>query len=158
MYAFSSQRISRSSLRIVTGTVVIATALRFLASHSTGGLTLGRPAIMETTRMNGLSAQHLDLLTASAQDLQHMLDEGSMTSRQLVELYLTQIEKHNHFGMRLNAIISTAPRDDLFKRAADLDEERKTKGKRSAMHGIPIIVKVPRAVPILSSRSKEKTG
>ncbi|KAK3386684.1 amidase signature domain-containing protein [Podospora didyma] len=43
--------------------------------------------------------------------------------------------------MKLNAIISTRPRDGLYAEAAALDAERSTTGPRSRLHGIPIVVK-----------------
>lgn len=75
-----------------------------------------------------------------------------MTSELLVEVYLSQIEKHNHHGMRLNAIISTAPRARVLETARLLDEERNATGKRSALHGIPIVVKVGRRLWFDSAR------
>lgn len=89
---------------------------------------------------NNTAGPIIDLLTATAAQLEHHLDDG-LTSERLVGLYLDQIKKHNHFGMRLNALITSAP-DDIFDRARALDEERRTTGKRSSLHGIPIIVKV----------------
>jgi len=83
-----------------------------------------------------------DPLAATASDLQKLLDAGVVTSEDLVNIYLAQVEKHNHHGMRLNAIISTAPKDTLLAAARALDQERRTLGKRGPLHGIPIVVKV----------------
>ena len=58
-----------------------------------------------------------------------------------MEIYLQQIEKHNHAGAKLNAIIATAEREVVVTRAAALDEERKGGNLRGPLHGIPIIVK-----------------
>lgn len=90
------------------------------------------------------STAPFNVLTATSRDLQALLDEGIVTSQSLVEIYLSQIEKHNHHGMRLNAIISTAPRARALEAARLLDEERNVTGKRSGLHGIPIVVKVDR--------------
>ncbi|KAK8126904.1 Amidase signature domain protein [Apiospora kogelbergensis] len=62
-----------------------------------------------------------DPLTTTATTLQQLLQEGAITSVQIVERYLLQIERHNHV---LNAFISVAPRDRLLDQAAALDEER----------------------------------
>ncbi|KAL6719943.1 hypothetical protein ACLMJK_001864 [Lecanora helva] len=83
----------------------------------------------------------LDLLTTTASDLKELLAEKRVSSVDLVELYLAQIEKHNHNGANLNAIISTAPREGVLKVARELDEERESGKLRGPMHGIPIIVK-----------------
>jgi Amidase len=45
----------------------------------------------------------------------------------------------NHQGASLHAVIETNPQ--ALEQAAALDLERKAKGTRSALHGIPIIVK-----------------
>jgi amidase len=83
-----------------------------------------------------------DPLVATASDLQKLLDDGDITSEDLVNIYLAQIEKHNHHGMKLNAIISTAPRATVLTAARALDQERRVKGKRGPLHGIPVILKV----------------
>ncbi|KAK3379119.1 amidase signature domain-containing protein [Lasiosphaeria ovina] len=77
----------------------------------------------------------------ASSDLQKLLDEGTVTSEDLINVYLAQIEKHNRYGMRLNAIISTAPTDVILTAARSLDQERRTSGKRGPLHGIPIVVK-----------------
>lgn len=51
------------------------------------------------------------------------------------------MQTHNHEGMKLNAIISTVPRDQALEHARELDRERAHKGPRGPMHGVPIIVK-----------------
>jgi amidase len=53
----------------------------------------------------------IDPLTATAEDLQNYLRAGTVTSQELVNLYLAQIQKHNKDGLKLNAIIQTAPYD-----------------------------------------------
>jgi hypothetical protein len=85
-----------------------------------------------------------DVLTTHVVALQTLLDSGRLTSVHLVEKYLAQIERHNVTGMAIRALISIAPRVSLLKQASDLDVERKIRGKRGPMHGIPVIVKVSR--------------
>ena len=62
-----------------------------------------------------------------------------MTSIQLIEIYLKQIEQYNGY---LKAVISTAPRSALLNKAKQLDAERSEGNVRSSMHGVPILVKV----------------
>ncbi|KAI1121608.1 amidase signature domain-containing protein [Nemania abortiva] len=83
----------------------------------------------------------LDVLTATASDLRHLLESGRHSSVDLVHAYLVQIAKHNHAGMSLHAITATAPVEKLVEDAAALDHERKTFGPRSPLHGIPITIK-----------------
>ena len=87
-------------------------------------------------------AVRIDPLTATVGDLAELLNSKRTTSADLVELYLEQIAQQNHSGMRLNAIISTAPKTDVVERAKHLDSERLQKGSRGSLHGIPMVVKV----------------
>lgn len=85
--------------------------------------------------------EHLDVLTVTATSLQTLLNAGTFTTSSIIPYYLEQIDKHNHQGVHLNAIISVAPAAKLKKRAAQLDEERKNGHIRSPLHGLPILVK-----------------
>jgi hypothetical protein len=84
----------------------------------------------------------IDLLAATAFDLQELLAKKIVSSVQLVHLYFGQIERHNHKGAQIGAIISTAPREQVLEIAANLDLERDISGPRGPFHGIPVIVKV----------------
>ena len=83
----------------------------------------------------------LDVLRLTATEAQKLLQAGATTSVALVEAYLAQIEKHNHTGLNLNAIISVAPRYDILQRAEQLDLERQKGNVRGPLHGIPFIIK-----------------
>ncbi|KAK4197711.1 amidase signature domain-containing protein [Triangularia verruculosa] len=83
----------------------------------------------------------VNVLTATAGHLHQLLDSGRTTSVDLVKLYLDQISKHNHDGMKLNAINAVVPLDVLLEQANALDVERKKSGPRSPLHGIPITLK-----------------
>ncbi len=81
------------------------------------------------------------LLRATAHELQQRLATG-LTSVELVEACLAQIERHNHNGMKLNAIVSVCPREIAIEQARRCDKERAEGKVRSAIHGIPIVLKV----------------
>jgi amidase len=80
-----------------------------------------------------------DPLTTRAVELQQLLQDGKITSVEIVQQYLKQIDRHEHV---LNSFISIAPRDRLLRAAASLDEERLRGASRGALHGIPIVLKV----------------
>jgi amidase len=80
-----------------------------------------------------------DLLTASVADIQRAVTSGALTYERLVRLYLNRIEAYDKNGPRLNSIIEINPRAIDIARL--LDDERRTKGVRSSLHGIPIAVK-----------------
>lgn len=80
-----------------------------------------------------------DLLTASVADIQAAVDAGKLTYEQLVRMYLKRIEAYDKNGPKLNAVIAINPR--AAEIARELDQERRSKGRRSPLHGIPIAVK-----------------
>lgn len=83
----------------------------------------------------------IDVVTATSSDLQALLAAGKVRSTEIVNLYLDHIERHNHQGLNLNAMICTAPLDLLRERAQLLDEERAAGITRGPLHGIPITIK-----------------
>lgn len=89
-----------------------------------------------------LAKGDFNILAATAGDVRRLLENKETTSVELVKLYLEQIAKHNHDGMQLNAMITTAPVNSVLKEAEALDMEREHSGPRSKLHGIPIILKV----------------
>ena len=83
----------------------------------------------------------IDVLTATAEDLRKELEDGTITTLELAELYTHQIDLHNHTGLHLNAMISLAPQDQLHNQAVALDKERAEGKIRGPLHGIPVILK-----------------
>lgn len=81
----------------------------------------------------------IDLPTIDAKALQVLLDKGSISSWDLVQSCLAQIEKHDDW---LRAMIQTTPIELLEATAKSLDEERASGKVRGPLHGIPILIKV----------------
>ncbi|QRW22702.1 amidase [Rhizoctonia solani] len=86
-----------------------------------------------------LPLSSLDLYEASIPELEFGLDSGHFTSVDLVKAYLGRIDQVNHVGPKLNAVIET--NTYAIEQARVLDIERKMTGKRSILHGIPILLK-----------------
>lgn len=84
-------------------------------------------------------AQAFEVAEASIADLQKAMTDGKVTSKALVQSYLTRIEAFDRKGPRLNALIAINP--NAVKDAEALDRERAAKGPRGPLHGIPVIVK-----------------
>jgi Asp-tRNA(Asn)/Glu-tRNA(Gln) amidotransferase A subunit family amidase len=80
-----------------------------------------------------------DLQTATVADINAAIDAGALSSEKLVRLYLNRIEAYDKKGPKINSIITLNPKAPEEARA--LDAERKAKGRRSPLHGIPIVVK-----------------
>jgi amidase len=64
---------------------------------------------------------------------------GKYTSRGLVEAYVRRIESLDRRGPTLRAVLEINP--DALTIADELDAERKSKGPRGALHGVPILLK-----------------
>lgn len=75
----------------------------------------------------------------SAQAARQALASGELSSEQLVAYYLQQIEIHNNAGHQLAAISDVNP--DALTQARQLDTERSQGKIRSALHGLPVILK-----------------
>lgn len=86
-----------------------------------------------------LGAETFDLTTATIADINAAIDAGALTSEKLVELCLKRIESYDRSGPELNAVITVNP--NALERARELDAERLRQGRRSPMHGIPVVVK-----------------
>jgi amidase len=85
------------------------------------------------------SAATFDLTTASVADINAAFDSGKLSSEKLVQMYLARIKAYDDAGPKINAVLAINPKAIEIARA--LDAERKAKGPRSPLHGIPVIVK-----------------
>jgi Asp-tRNA(Asn)/Glu-tRNA(Gln) amidotransferase A subunit family amidase len=96
-----------------------------------GALAIALPATAQQ--------RSFDLMTASVSDIQAAVAAGALTYERLVQLSLNRIAAYEKAGPRLNAIIQINPK--ALETARALDAERRTRGLRSPLHGIPIAVK-----------------
>ncbi len=76
---------------------------------------------------------------ATAAQLQQWMTSGRYTARQIVEMYLKRIDEIDRQGPALHAVIEVNP--DALSIADALDAERKAKGPRGPLHGIPVLIK-----------------
>src|SRR5882724_7957046 len=80
-----------------------------------------------------------ELEEATIAELQDGLKSGRYSSRSLVEKYLDRINDVDKKGPAINSVIELNP--DAEGIAVTLDRERKEKGARGPLHGIPILIK-----------------
>lgn len=80
-----------------------------------------------------------DLDEATISQLQQGLQTGAYTARTLTEKYLARIAAADKTGPAVNSVIEVNP--EALAIADALDKERKEKGPRGPLHGIPILVK-----------------
>jgi amidase len=71
--------------------------------------------------------------------VQKAFRSGRYSCRSLTEKYLARIEEIDKAGPRVNSIVELNP--DALHIADALDRERKAKGPRGPLHGIPVVVK-----------------
>ncbi len=82
-------------------------------------------------------AFELDELTIP--DLQRAMQSGKYSAKSLVEKYTDRIDEIDKKGPTLKSVIELNPEAEAI--AVALDRERKERGPRSPLHGIPILIK-----------------
>ena len=80
-----------------------------------------------------------DILEAGVRVQSARMQAGTLTSHDLVRLYLERIARLDQAGPHINAIIERNP--DALAIAADMDRERRAGKVRGPLHGIPILLK-----------------
>src|SRR5579863_3883126 len=135
---------------------LVANRRSFLQTALTGGIAaavtpvypaLGAARINSATtaatggtseaRVPGVRPFELDEATIS--ELQDGMKSGKFTARSLVEKYAARIGEIDKRGPAINSILELNP--DALATADALDQERKAKGPRGPMHGIPVLIK-----------------
>ena len=86
-----------------------------------------------------LAAPDPQILDATIADLAAAMAAGRTSAVALVDAYLARIEAVDRHGPELRAIIELNPEARAI--AESLDRERKERGARGPLHGIPIVIK-----------------
>ena len=79
------------------------------------------------------------LMEATISETQAALEAGTVTSEDLVKLYLARIEAFDKQGPAINAMVRMNPNALAEARASD--RERRRGRKRGPLHGIPVVLK-----------------
>ena len=117
------------SRRVFLGGTAAATALVTLDSHAQAPAPAPAPA-----------SKAFELEEATVADLQAGMQSGRYTAQALTERYLARIQELDRKGsLPLLSVIELNP--EALAIAAALDKERKEKGPRGPMHGIPVLIK-----------------
>ncbi len=109
---------------------------RFLAA---GASALAAGQMVRATSTPAFEENGFELSELAIDQLQEGLKSGRFTTRGLVEQYLARIEAIDRHGPALRSVIEVNP--DALAIADALDAERKGKGPRGPLHGIPILIK-----------------
>jgi amidase len=123
-----------------------ASRRRFLQAVLTAGgsaalypaLGAGR-ALAAPTESAPPQVKPFELEEITIPELQDGMKSGRFTARSLVEKYTARIDEIDKRGPAVNAIIELNP--DALSFADALDQERKAKGPRGPLHGIPVLIK-----------------
>jgi amidase len=85
---------------------------------------------------SGSARAEFNVVESSIADMQRAMQNGSATSRELVQQYLARIA---FYDKKLNAVITVNP--NSLREADERDRERAQGTLRGPLHGIPIAVK-----------------
>jgi len=110
------------------------------AGAQLGAATLAFPALAwKDAPAAAPPVQSFELEEATITELQDGMKSGKFTARSLTEKYLARIQEIDRSGPRVNSVIEINP--EALAIADALDAERKSKGPRGPMHGIPVLIK-----------------
>ena len=101
-----------------------------------GSVTDGRAVAVPVL---GIDAKPGELDDVTISGLQEKMKSGELTSRSITEKYLARIEAIDGRGPSLKSVIEVNP--DALSIAESLDKERKEKGTRGPLHGVPVLIK-----------------
>ena len=97
------------------------------------------PTPADLEQAPGFRARSFALEEASVSDLQERMKQGALSSEHMTELYLDRIDEIDRQGPSLHAVIEI--NSEALAIARSLDRERKAKGARGPLHGIPVLIK-----------------
>jgi len=86
-----------------------------------------------------IDSSSFELEETNISELAEGMASGKHTARSIAEKYLARIEAIDRHGPMLRSVIELNP--DALAIADALDKERKEKGTRSLLHGIPLLIK-----------------
>src|SRR5579863_7194385 len=96
-------------------------------------------AVLFWATLASAGTKTIDFDAATVAELNAAFNAGTLTSEKLVQLCLARIQAYDHQGPSLNAVLAINPK--ALEIARSLDAERKAKGPRSPLHGIPVVLK-----------------
>lgn len=117
----------------------------FLKSGLTGGLVAAGLSPLTALEKAVASPaprgdpQPFELEETTINELTEGITSGKYTARSIAEQYIARIEAIDRQGFTLRSVIELNP--DALAIADALDKERKEKGARSLLHGIPVLIK-----------------
>src|SRR5438128_7152714 len=96
-------------------------------------------AALQGAPLSVLAAAPSDLNEATVAQLQALMAQKKLRSVDLVDFYVRRISALDQSGPTVNSVIELNP--EARQIARELDEERRTRGARGPLHGIPVLLK-----------------
>jgi len=93
----------------------------------------------EINHVGNVVSDSFELEEATVADLQRDMVSGRRTARSIAQDYIERIESLDRKGPSLRAVLEINP--DALSIANALDRERKDRGTRGPLHGIPVLIK-----------------
>jgi amidase len=102
------------------------------------------PALMSKEKSDAARSPYASVVPFELEEitisqLAEGMASGKFTARSIVEKYIARIEEIDRQGPQLRSVIELNP--DALSIADVLDTERKEKGPRGILHGIPVLIK-----------------
>jgi len=132
------RRFLQTSLAGVVGSSLLPS---LAGARETATRSPAKPIAPETEGFEtpGSETPGFELEELTIADLQKAMTSGRFSVRSLTEKYLARIEQIDRHGPAVNSVIELNP--DAMAIAEALDNERKGKGARGPLHGIPVLIK-----------------
>lgn len=131
----------RASSPVLLVVLLVGAGCLGASPRDAGAGTAGTDASGDDPVCHG-TVNGIDLRTATIRELQAALDDGVVTSVELIEAYIERIrafDDRDYGGVRLNGVRMVNPA--AIDGAAARDAERAQGVVRGPMHGIPVLVK-----------------
>ncbi len=122
-----------SGARVVCG-IAVAGAIS-LVLQVTPTAQRGAPAASSASS----PAKSVEVVERTILDLQAEMTAGRTTAREIAAAHLARITAYDKQGPAINALIALNPR--ALEDADALDRERRERGPRGPLHGIPLVIK-----------------
>jgi len=135
----NSRSNSSSSRRSFLQTTLIGGTAATLTPIYAAGAAARDISLAGSTGPQPADVRPFELEEMTIPELQDGMKSGKFTAYSLAEKYLGRIDELDKRGPAVNAIIEINP--DALSIADALDQERKAKGPRGPLHGIPVVIK-----------------
>ena len=132
-------QVSTSRRSFLQTTLVLAATSAVCPALGAARAAASSPSDTDAPRDSDNETKPFELDEITIAELQDGMKSGRFTARSLAEKYTARIEEIDKQGPAINSILELNP--DALAIADGLDQERKAKGPRGLLHGIPVLIK-----------------